>query len=85
MYEIAWKPKARKQLGKIADPRDREAVYDAVGALADWPESRNIKALTNNKYGYRLRVGRFRVLFDVREIVSVVEIQEVKKRDEHTY
>jgi mRNA-degrading endonuclease RelE of RelBE toxin-antitoxin system len=85
MYEIAWKPKARKQLSKIGDQRDRDAVYDAVGSLADWPESRNVKTLTNNKYGCRLRVGRFRVLFDVHETVRIVEIQEVKKRDEHTY
>ena len=72
-------------MSKIGDASDRNAVYDAVGTLADWPVSRNVKTLTNNKYAYRLRVGRFRVLFDVGESVRIVEIQEVKKRDEHTY
>jgi len=45
----------------------------------------NIKVLKNHAYGYRLRVGRYQVLFDWQEIVKIVEIQEVKKRDEHTY
>jgi len=35
--------------------------------------------------GYRLRVGRWRVMFDVREALRIIEVEEVKKRDEHTY
>ncbi|RJR32379.1 MAG: type II toxin-antitoxin system RelE/ParE family toxin [Desulfobacteraceae bacterium] len=85
MYEILWKPKARKQLNRINSQHDREAVYDAVGSLADWPVHQNVKRLMNHKYGYRLRVGRYRVLFDVHGLIRIVEIQEVKKRDEHTY
>ena len=85
MFKVAWKEKANRQLRKIRDQRDREAVYDAAGCLADWPECRNVKLLANHEYGYRLRVGRYRILFDVRDTVRIIEIQEVKKRDENTY
>jgi len=44
-----------------------------------------VKALTNHAYGYRLRVGEYRVLFDVLGAIEVVSIEEVKKRDERTY
>lgn len=85
MFKVAWKEKAYKQLKKIRNSRERETVYDAVGTLVNWPDCRNVKALTNHEHGYRLRVGRYRVLFDVQSTVQIIEIQEVKKRDERTY
>lgn len=85
MYEVLWKLKARKQLAKIGTQRDRESVYLLSGDLKNWPQCSNVKALTNHQYEYRLRVGRYRVFFDVRDAVRIVDIQEVKKRDEHTY
>jgi mRNA-degrading endonuclease RelE of RelBE toxin-antitoxin system len=58
----------------------------ATRKLADWPDCRNVKALVGRP-GYRLRVGRYRVLFvvDAEQHPVVVQIQEVKKRDERTY
>jgi mRNA-degrading endonuclease RelE of RelBE toxin-antitoxin system len=85
MFKVAWKEKAYKQLKKIRDSREREMVYDAVGTLVNWPTCRNVKALTNHERGYRLRIGKYRVLFDVHATVQIIEIQEVKKRDERTY
>jgi len=61
------------------------AVRDGVNTLAAMPESPNVKALTNHPYGYRLRVGSYRVLFDWDGGIRIVEIQEVRKRDERTY
>ena len=51
-----------------------------------WPNVPDVKALTNRN-DYRLRVGRYRVLFTVTPSgeVTVILIEEVKKRDEHTY
>jgi mRNA interferase RelE/StbE len=85
MYAIDWKPKAVKQLSKIGDKADKLAIRDAVGGLATFPECGSIKRLTNHKYDYRLRVGRYRIMFDVGETVKIISIQEVKKRDERTY
>ncbi|MFP3335783.1 type II toxin-antitoxin system RelE/ParE family toxin, partial [Pseudomonas sp. SIMBA_064] len=39
----------------------------------------------NHEYGYRLRVGNYRVLFNWDGVIRVVEIEEVRKRDERTY
>ena len=50
-----------------------------------WPDCRNVKALTSHEYGFRMRVGNWRILFDVEDRIRIITIQEVKKRDERTY
>ena len=49
---------------------------------ADWNQ---VKQLVNHKYDYRMRVGRYRVLFNCENEVKIIRIEEVKKRDERTY
>jgi mRNA-degrading endonuclease RelE of RelBE toxin-antitoxin system len=82
---IDWTPKAYRQLRKVKDAKTCTEIYDAVDSLKTFPDCRNVKRLVNHPHEYRLRVGRHRVLFDVREAVKIIDIQEVKKRDERTY
>jgi len=53
--------------------------------LADLTQARNVKALTTHEYGYRLRVGNYRVFFEFDGAIRIVSIEEVRKRDERTY
>ena len=85
MNSIDWQPKALRQLRKI-DARAGKQIRDAVSSeLRDLAKARNVKALTNHDYGYRLRVGNYRVFFDYDGAVRIVSIEEVRKRDERTY
>jgi len=84
MNTIKWHTKALKQLRKI-NRQENAAIRSAVNDLAAMPDCQGLKALTNHRYGYRLRVGRYRVLFDYDGEIRIIEIQEVKKRDERTY
>jgi mRNA-degrading endonuclease RelE of RelBE toxin-antitoxin system len=45
----------------------------------------DVKKIRGSDDVYRLRVGRYRVIFGFYERIQIVEIQEVKKRDERTY
>ncbi len=85
MYTLDWKHKAQKQLAKIGDRIARAEIYEAAQVLCDFPNITQVKKLTNNKYQYRLRIGRYRLFFDVAESVRIVMIEEVKKRDDRTY
>lgn len=85
MYTIYWQPKARKQVAKITDRTIRINIEEAVSALSNLPTAKNVKPLTNHQYGYRLRVGNYRILFDATHEIQIIDIQEVKKRDERTY
>jgi len=85
MNKILWNKKALKQLRKIP-AKINKAIITAVEDLPSTDGWRNVKSLTNHKYMYRLRVGRFRVFFDIEQNeVKIYLIQEVKKRDERTY
>jgi mRNA interferase RelE/StbE len=86
MNTINWKPKALKQLRKIP-ATDGAIIRQCVNSeLVDLSAARNVKALTNHQYTYRLRVGRYRVFFDVHSgDITIVTIEEVKKRDDRTY
>jgi mRNA interferase RelE/StbE len=82
---IDWQPKALRQLRKI-DARAGKQIRDAVSTeLVELAQARNVKALTGHEYGYRLRVGNYRVFFEFDGAVRIVRIEEVRKRDERTY
>ena len=83
MYSIEWTRQSLKQLKRIQQQQQKQIVI-AVRELQNWPDCKNVKAL-QNRSSYRLRVGRYRILFDVEDDLRIIEIEEVKKRDEHTY
>lgn len=85
MYRIKWSSKAQKQFGRLGDTKQQTRIADAVETLRDLPNARNVTALSNHAYGYRLRVGNYRVLFNADTVIQIIDIQEVKKRDDHTY
>lgn len=85
MNAINWQPKALRQLRKI-DAHAGKQIRAAVSTeLLDLSKARNVLALTNHGYGFRLRVGNYRVFFDYDGAVRIVSIEEVRKRDERTY
>ena len=84
MNAINWTIKAAKQLRKL-DKQLQKPIVEAVKSLEDMPDCKNVKQLVNHVYGYRLRVGNYRVLFNFDGKINIVEIKEVSKRDERTY
>ena len=85
MYSIQLQRKARKQVSKITDKTTRINIEEAISTLSDLPTAKNVKALTNHQYGYRLRVGNYRVLFDAQNDIQIIDIQKVTKRHGNTY
>ena len=85
MNSINWQPKALRQLRKV-DAHAGKQIRAAVSTeLLDLSMARNVKALTDHEYGYRLRLGNYRVFFEFDGAVRIVSIEEVRKRDERTY
>ena len=83
--QIKWQPKATKQLIKLKDKAVIGRINASVANLVGFPEVSGVKALVNHDFAYRLRVGDYRVLFNVHEQIEIISIEEVKKRDERTY
>ena len=75
--KISIRKSAIKDLGKI-DSKNREKIHSKILELSKYPNVSNIKKLTKFEPAYRLRMGNFRILFDVSE--SAIEIGRVLHR-----
>ena len=84
MNTVNWSKKAFKQLKRIP-AKQRVSIVEKAETLEDFPNCQNVKSMTNHTYDYRLRVGRYSVLFDYDGEVRIVSIEEVRIRDESTY
>lgn len=87
MPKIVWKRSAEKQLDKL--PRsDSENIRKAVKELEKWPDTAhlNIEKITDTKAHNRLRVGNYRVIWELKKgEPTVIEIQQVLRRTSRTY
>ncbi len=61
---IELRRSAVKDLQKISEPF-KSKLHDKILLLKSFPGVANIKKLTNFEPAYRLRVGDYRILFDV--------------------
>lgn len=82
MKQIEWRQKALRQLRKIKNRQEQDELYTSVAALENFPNCDNVKKIKTTEM-YRLRVGNWRVIFT--ELLEIVTIEEVKKRNERTY
>ena len=69
--EVIVLDKALKELSKISKPQARK-ILDAIENLSKYPDIQNIKKLKNHTPTHRLRVGDYRVLFDIEEDKIIV-------------
>lgn len=61
---IELRKSAIKDLQRI-DRHQKERLHEAITTLVEFPDVPNLKRLTNFEPAYRLRVGDYRILFDV--------------------
>lgn len=70
---------AIKDLRNISH-KEKERICATIKKLTDFPDISNCKKLTNFEPAYRLKVGDYRILFDV--IDNTIEIGRVLRRKE---
>jgi mRNA interferase RelE/StbE len=78
MYELQYKKKAIKALAKINEPY-YSAILEAIEALANNPRPHGCKKLTG-RAGYRIRVGTYRIIYDIFDNTLIIEIVNVGSR-----
>jgi len=75
--KINIRKSAVRDLKKI-DHKNKEKIHSGILELQKFPNISNIKKLTNFEPAYRLRVGDYRILFDISE--NIIEIGRVLHR-----
>jgi len=78
-YSVELTRTAEKQLRRIAK-RDRSRVVDAIRSLADRPRPHGARKLQGYDDVHRIRVGKYRIVYEVFDDRVVVIILKVGHR-----
>lgn len=78
-YQIRWKPSAEKDLRKLPRPVIQRIVT-AVSDLASDPQPPGSRKLVGSAHTFRIRIGDYRVIYDVQNSELVIEIVRVAHR-----
>ena len=88
MYRLEVSPVADRDLARLSGrirKQDFERLRDAVRGLADEPRPRGVRKITGTERAYRIRVGSYRVVYEVYDSDNLVLILQVARRSETTY
>jgi len=77
-YKINIAKKARKELDKMSDTIV-EPILNAIENLSENPRPQGCKKL-KGRLGYRIRVGDYRIIYEIFDTVLVVEVIDLGHR-----
>ena len=78
-YSVRIKKSARKELEAIPSKADRRRIIDRIATLADDPRPRGSQKLSGQER-YRVRQGRYRILYTIEDAVLIVQIIRIADR-----
>lgn len=78
-YSVRIKKSARKELESIDTKADRRRVISRIKSLADDPRPRGTSKLSGLER-YRIRQGRYRILYTIEDSVLVVQVVKIGDR-----
>ena len=80
-YQIEWKNSARKELRKL--PADAiKKIVEAVDSLALEPHPPNCRKLISSDQTWRIRVGNYRVIYNIFSSLLIIQVVRVAHRKE---
>ena len=78
-FSIQWRTSTKKDLRKLP-PREVERVLAEVESLAEEPFPHGSEKLAGTEHTHRIRVGDYRVIYEVFAESRIVEVQRVRHR-----
>ena len=79
MFEIVLERAAERDLRRLSD-EVHDRVIEGISTLAANPRPPGSKKLSGSKRNWRIRVGDYRVLYEIADIVRVVRVYRVRHR-----
>lgn len=80
-YRIEFRPSAEKDLRRL-ESTTRQRVIVAIWRLVDNPRPASCRKLVGGRNAYKIRVGDYRIIYTVSDVVLVVGIQGIRHRRE---
>ena len=81
-YKVEVGRKVRKFLVSLSDKRLRDRLRDAIGGLADNPRPPGCLKMQGEDALYRVRVGGYRILYQIQDAVLTVLVVQIGNRRE---
>ena len=78
-FRIEWKKSTRKDLRKLPSATV-DKIIEAVEGLAENPFPHGVEKLSGSEHAYRIRLGDYRIVYEVVAESKLVEIQRVRHR-----
>jgi mRNA interferase RelE/StbE len=78
-FEIQWKKSAQRELRKL-DASVVPRIIQAVQELENNPKPQGCRKLKGSEYSYRIRIGNYRVIYEIFETQVIIEIVRVRHR-----
>jgi len=78
-YDVFIKPSALKELEAVDSKKDRQRIVRVILSLAEEPRPSGCRKLSGRDK-YRLRSGRYRIVYAVGDAVFVVTIVKIGHR-----
>jgi mRNA interferase RelE/StbE len=80
-YEVLLEKQAEKDLNRL-DARSLVRVTHALRGLQEEPRPSGCRKLEGTKSAWRIRVGDYRVLYEISDEVRIVRVYRVRHRRE---
>lgn len=88
MYRLEVSPSADRDLDRLKHQIKRpdfERLRIAIGGLASEPRPHNVRKIKGAEAAYRIRVGPYRIVYEVYDSEKLVLLLQVVRRSERTY
>ena len=80
VYRIRLKKSAAKEIDRLPDRQDRRRIVDCIEALAANPRPQGCEKLAGQTNRYRIRQGRYRIVYSIEDTILTVFIIRVADR-----
>ena len=79
-YSVRIKTSAVKEIKAIPTKRERQRIVNRISALADDPRPLGCQKLAGGENRFRVRQGRYRIVYSVEDSELIVEVVRVGHR-----
>ena len=80
-YRVEFTTAAARQVRKLPRPA-RDRVLDVIESLAEDPRPRTARKLVGESGAWRVRVGEYRVIYDIMDVALTVTVVRAGHRRE---
>lgn len=88
MYVVRTIPGAERDIERLKKQirqDDLERLTSAIRGLASEPRPQGVKKIKGRENSYRVRVGEYRVVYEIQDKIQTITIIEVVRRTGTTY